>query len=275
MKATTITSLSNPRVKQVVKLREHRQRRKTGLFIAEGLREIERASAAGLELVELFACDQLLDAAAAEALTKIDAAAWFDVPAEVMRKMAYVREPEGTLAVVRSPDFGVQRLLPLAADAVLLVAVQTEKPGNLGAMIRTADAAGCHGVIAAGTEVDALNPNAIRASTAAVFTMPTASLSEAEAMDWLREQGMRVLAATVDGETPHTQVDYAARPLAIVIGPEDRGLDSAWTQLAEQTGGAAVQIQTKPRTVDSLNASNAAAVLLFEAQREHLDGGSD
>jgi TrmH family RNA methyltransferase len=240
-----ITSVDNPRVKDVVRLRRSRERRRSGLFVAEGPREVERARAAGLRIVETFHAPALLD--------------WPDPDAEpvserVLRKMAYRAEPEGVLAVVEAP----RRELP--RDGTLyLVAVGIEKPGNLGAMARSADAAGADALVVAEAEADPWNPNAIRASTGAVFTMPVVEAT----LDDVCALGVALVAAVPDAATPHTRADLA-RPAAIAVGAEDAGLPAAWREAAD----VEVSIATRGRTVDSLNAATAAAILLFEAVRQ-------
>jgi TrmH family RNA methyltransferase len=265
-----LTSLDNPRVKAVVKLREGRERRRSGLFIAEGRREVERAIQAGLTLRELYVAPQLTDGQLGqviESATATTAGSVVEVSAAVLRKMAYHAEPEGVLAVVKTPQWSLDDL-PLDDAALLLVAVGTEKPGNLGAMVRTAAAAGCAGVIAAGAPVDAFNPNAIRASTCAVFSVPTVTATQEQAIDWLTRGRVRVIAATLGGSVIPTVADLHTAPLAIAIGPEDTGLSDAWLDAADATGGARVRIPMAPGVVDSLNASVAAAVLLFEVRRQ-------
>jgi TrmH family RNA methyltransferase len=268
---TQITSLQNPRVKALVKLRDHRGRRKAGLFIAEGRRAVERAVAANLRIESVWVCEELLGETSGM-LPGIDAeVVW--VSAGVFKKIAYVREPEGILAVCEPPSWSLGALdQDNAKGALDLIAVGTEKPGNLGAMVRSADLAGCRSVIAAGTPVDCVNPNAIRASTGSVFTLPTISVSEDEAIAYLKQRKIRVLAAVVDGAVEHTEADYAG-PCAIVIGPEDRGLSDTWKQAAQGTGGQTVRIATAGRSADSLNASVAAGVLLFEAVRQRKAAG--
>lgn len=260
-----ITSLQNPRVKALVKLRDQRGRRAAGRFIAEGRRAIERAVAAGIKVESLWVCEALLGESGGLPLSpEVDVVS---VSAQVFRKVAYVREPEGVLAVCVPPSWSLEGLPGVDGSTLDLVSVGTEKPGNLGAMVRTAELAGCRSVLAAGTPVDAMNPNAIRASTGAVFTLPTVSLTEDETIDYLVTHGIRVIAAVVDGAVDHTQADYAG-PCAIVIGPEDRGLSEPWRAAAEKTGGAAVKIAMAGQSADSLNASVAAGVLLFEAVRQ-------
>lgn len=265
MSETEITSLQNPRVKALVKLRDHRGRRSAGSFIAEGMREVSRAIDAGLRIESIWVCDDLLDGSSGLSL-RTDCEV-VRVPAAVFNKIAYVRDPEGILAVCEPPNWSIDTLPATQTTTLDLVAVGTEKPGNLGAMVRTADLAGCRCVIAAGTPIDCVNPNAIRASTGAVFTLPTINLGEDEAIAYLIENNIRLIAAVVDGEIEHTQADYTG-PCAIAIGPEDRGLSDAWKQAATDTGGATVRIPTAGRSADSLNASVAAGVLLFEAVRQ-------
>ena len=267
---TIITSLQNPRVKALVKLRDHRGRRKAGLFIAEGVRAVQRAIEAGLRVESVWVCSELLGAAGGLPLsTNAEVVA---VSPAVFKKIAYVREPEGILAVCEPPRWVLDDLPTADRSTLDLVVVGTEKPGNLGAMVRSADLAGCRSVLAAGTPVDAMNPNAIRASTGSVFTLPTISASEGDTIAHLKQHHTRVLAAVVEGEVEHTQADYTG-PCAIVIGPEDRGLGDAWTQAAKETGGQTVRIATAGRSADSLNASVAAGVLLFEALRQRKAHG--
>ena len=262
---TEITSLQNPRVKAMVKLRDHRGRRQANRFIAEGQRAIERAIAAQIEIESIWICDELFSGLPLSTPPQVERVS---VPAAVFKKIAYVREPEGILAVCEPPAWSIDALPDAGSTSIDLVTVGTEKPGNLGAMVRTADLAGCRSVIAAGTPVDCVNPNAIRASTGSVFTVPTITMTEDEAVAYLVEHNIRILAAVVDGEVEHTQADYAAGPCAIVIGPEDKGLSDAWKQAAKDSGGATVTIATAGQSADSLNASVAAGVLLFEAVRQ-------
>ena len=204
-----ITSLDNPRVKEVVRLRKARERRRAGVFVAEGPREVERALAAGLVVRQLFDAPELLPAWAHGGE---------EVSARVLAKMSYRAEPEGVLAVFETP----QRELP--ADAtLLLVAVGIEKPGNLGAMARTADAAGADALLVADGEVDPWNPNAIRASTGAVFTLPIVEATR----DDVASLPQQKIAAVLGARTRHTDADLTT-PTAFLIGAEDAGLDAAW-----------------------------------------------
>lgn len=238
-----ITSVDNPRVKEVLRLRKARGRRAVGLFVAEGPREVARARAAGLTIAATYFAPALLE--------------WDDgdeVDERVLRKMSYRDEPEGVIAVVEIP----QRTIP-ADSSLLLVAIGIEKPGNLGAMARTADAAGADALLVGDAECDPWNPNAIRASTGAVFSLPIVEVTT----DVAAALPHRKIAATLGAPRAHTDADYTG-PTAFLIGAEDDGLPAPWRNLAD----VHVEIPMHARTTDSLNASAAAAVLLFEADRQ-------
>jgi TrmH family RNA methyltransferase len=238
-----ITSVDNPRVKEVVRLRSGRERRRLGLFVAEGPREVERARAAGLRAVATYFAPRLL--------------AWDEgeeVSERVLAKMAYRAEPEGVVAVFEAPT----RELP--RDGTLyLVGVGIEKPGNLGAMARTAEAAGADALVVAEARADVWSPNAIRASTGAVFTLPVVEAT----LDDVRGLGTRLVAASPGAPTRYTDADLTA-PTAFVVGPEDEGLDERWRDAADLE----VAIPIRGSAADSLNAATAAAILLFEAVRQ-------
>ncbi|HZU20627.1 MAG TPA: TrmH family RNA methyltransferase [Gaiellaceae bacterium] len=238
-----ITSVENPRVKEVLRLRKARERRRAGLFVAEGPREVARAREAGLTLRATYFAPSLIDWDEGE-----------EVDERVLRKMSYRAEPEGVLAIVETPH----RSLP-EQSTLVLVAVGIEKPGNLGAMARTADAAGADALLVGDARSDPWSPNAIRASTGAVFTLPILDVTA----DDVARLPHRKVAATVGARTSHTDADYTP-PTAFLVGAEDEGLPDAWRTLAE----VHVRIPMRARTVDSLNAGTAAAILLFEALRQ-------
>jgi TrmH family RNA methyltransferase len=238
-----ITSVDNPRVKEVLRLRKGRERRAAGLFVAEGVREVGRARTAGLRLRATYFAPSLL--------------AWDEgeeVDERVLRKMSYRGEPEGVIAIVEIP----QRTLP-PNSTLLLVAVGIEKPGNLGAMARTADAAGADALLVGDARSDPWNPNAIRASTGAVFTLPIVDVTAADVARLPHQK----IAAALGATQLHTEPDYRG-PTAFLVGAEDAGLDETWRALADTQ----VEIPLRGGTADSLNASAAAAVLLYEAVRQ-------
>ncbi len=238
-----ITSVDNARVKDVLRLRRSSERRRSGLFLAEGPREVGRAREAGLRIVETYYAPTLLEWDEGETVSE-----------RVLAKMAYRAEPEGVIAVVEVP----RRELPRDAN-LLLVAVGVEKPGNIGAMARTAEAAGADALVIAEGRSDAWNPNAIRASTGAVFTLPVVEAS----LDELGDLGIELLAAAVDAPTRYTDADLTT-PLALLIGAEDAGLGAGWLAAATRT----VSIPVAGGSADSLNAATAAAIILFEAVRQ-------
>jgi RNA methyltransferase, TrmH family len=240
---SVITSLENPRVKEVLRLRKVRERRRAGLFVAEGTREVGRAREAGLAIRATYFAPAMIEWDEGEAVDE-----------RVLRKMSYRAEPEGVLALVEIPHH------ELPPDPTLvLVAVGIEKPGNLGAMARTADAAGVDAMLVAEARSDPWNPNAIRASTGAVFTLPIVDAS----LDAIAVLPLQKVAARIGAPHPHTHPDYT-RPTAFLVGAEDAGLPEAYRQLAD----AEVEIPMRGTAADSLNASAAAAVLLFEAVRQ-------
>lgn len=241
-----ITSPDNPRVKDVLRLRKARERRRDGLFVAEGVREVGRALGAGLTARAVYVAPQLLSGSSYDNAE--------EVSARVLAKMAYRDEPEGVLGVFEIPE----RALPQNAT-LILVAVGIEKPGNLGAMARTADAAGADAILVAETRSDPWNPNAIRASTGAVFTLPIldATLDEIVALP------QQKIAAALGASTRHTALDYR-NPTAFLVGAEDTGLPAEYRNAADEE----VEIPMRGTAADSLNASAAAAVLLFEAVRQ-------
>jgi len=191
-----------------------------------------------------------------------------------MEKMSYHQKPEGVLAVFHQPTPN-QSLPAPDTNPLVLVAVGTEKPGNLGAMARTAQAAGAAALFAAGSPIDRFNPNTIRSSTGAVFSLPILSMPEQDAIDQLKTAGYRILAATPHAAQPHHQTNFDG-PIAIVIGPEDTGLSDAWLQAADERmvipmTNSSHSTPPNESLVDSLNASVSAGILLFEAVRQRTN----
>jgi RNA methyltransferase, TrmH family len=246
-----ITSVDNLRVKEVVRLRRARERRREGVFIAEGPREVGRALAAGLVARAVYLAPELLPDWERE---HPDPNPPQHVSPRVLAAMAYRAHPEGVLAVFETP----YAELPQNATLVL-VAVDVEKPGNLGAMVRTADAAGADALLFAGADPDPWNPNAIRASTGAVFTLPIVETT----LEDVTALPLQKIAAVVGAPVAYTSVDMK-QPTALLVGAEDAGLDADWCEAADMQ----VAIPMHAHTVDSLNAATSAAILLFEAVRQ-------
>ena len=258
-----LTSLANDRVKHVVRLRTRRHRDREGRFIVEGVRELRAALGAGFPLETVFHAGadapDLLDAlVAAGAMPEA-------VSGAVFAKLSYRDKPDGLLAVARIPDTALGGLT-VAPDALWLVAASVEKPGNLGAMLRTADAAGVAGVLVADPATDPFNPNVVRASVGTLFSVPLAVASAAEVRAWLATHGIRVVATSPDAPNDYAAADLNG-PVAIVVGGEHGGLDADWLD-----AGEAVRIPMAGQA-DSINAATTAAVLLFEARRQRTGGG--
>ncbi len=266
----TITSLANPRVKDVVRLRQRSHRDEQGLMLIEGYRELKRALDSGYRPTRLFICEALyLKGTNEPALVARAATLGAEVhpcSASVFEKMAYRERPEGLLAV--GPQLRRSLAdLDLPDRALVVVAEAIEKPGNLGTILRSADAAGVHAVIVCDRCTDIHNPNVVRASIGTLFTLPVVETDTAAALAFLRARGFRILAATPHTDKLHTDVDLTAS-VALVVGAEQFGLSGAWMDAADLR----VRIPMLGQA-DSLNVAAATTILLYEAVRQRLDKG--
>ncbi|MBN1590410.1 MAG: RNA methyltransferase [Pirellulales bacterium] len=264
---TKITSLQNPRVKAAARLRDARHRQKQGCFLIDGLREVDRAVQAGIELVDLFYCPARYPTnqfARIEALLDRVDAERFELGPAVFDKLAFGDRAEAVVAVARTPK---RRLDDTRLGDRPLVAVieGIEKPGNVGAVLRSADAVGVDLVIVADGQTDLFNPNTIRASLGTVFTVPVCEATTATTLDWLRRQNLTILTARVDGSSEYTEVDYS-RGTTIALGSEANGLSDAWRADDIQ----AIRLPMRG-AADSLNISATAAVLFYEALRQRTE----
>lgn len=246
-----ITSTSNERIKWLVRLRERKHRDTEGVFVVEGERLYRRALEAGLEPAVTFVSNDV-DVVGERV----------SVLPEVLDKASYRSRSQGIIGVFPQMDMGLASIDP-QVNPLILVAESIEKPGNLGAMLRTASAAGASAVITVGGSVDVHNPNTLRSSTGAVFSTPVAVASWTELVEWLEQRSTRVVAASPEADVPFWETDLVG-PVAIVIGAEDEGLSEQARSIAREL----VRIPQTDSGVDSLNASVAAAVLLFEAVRQ-------
>ncbi|MHB8460008.1 MAG: TrmH family RNA methyltransferase [Candidatus Limnocylindrales bacterium] len=259
-----ITSLANPRIREAVRLRGRRHRDVTGLTIVDGAREIGRALDAGVEIVEVYVCDPRVesdDARGVRARLSARAPRLTSVSRAVLDKLAFGDRSDGIVAVVRPR---VQRLADIELPPRPLVAVVegVEKPGNLGAILRSADGAGIDAVIAADPATDLVNPNTIRASIGTIFARPVVAATALETLAWLRDRGFRIVAARVDGTADPWDTDLRGA-VALVLGSESAGLTPTW----HGTDVVAVRLPMRG-AADSLNVSAAAAVLFYEALRQ-------
>jgi len=263
-----ITSPANPRIKQLVALRRRRAREQAGVTLVEGLAEIELAVAAGVRPRTLYFC---LALATPASLLLADSVAALgseivQVSRPVFEKISYREGPDGWLAVVPSVPAELSRL-DIGPQPLVLVCAGLEKPGNLGAILRTADAAGVAAVIAADPITDWGNPNVVRASKGTVFSVPVASADSAAVLDWLVGRGLQLVAATPEATQLVSETDLTG-PTAIAVGAEQTGLSDAWLDRAD----VRVRIPMFGRA-DSLNVSTAAAIITYEAVRQRLRAG--
>lgn len=265
-----ITSLQNPRVKDAVRLRSSRHRGKQDRILIDGAREISRAIGAGISPVEAFVCPPLCTSAdsrhAAELLRQSGCQVW-NVTKEVFAKLAFGERDDGVLVVAQPPQVTLADLKP-RGNGVIAVIEGVEKPGNVGAILRSADAAGVAAVIVADPATDLYNPNCIRASLGAIFTMPVCTATSAAACAWLRQRGTRMFAARVDASLEYTAADLTGN-VAIILGSEADGLSRHWH--AEDV--TAIRLPMRG-VVDSLNVAASAAILFYEAQRRRDGQGA-
>lgn len=258
-----ITSPANPRVKAAAQLREARDRVRQGRIIIDGVREIRRALDGGVNIREVFVCakpcqefhcDELLERLGGDVSR-------FDVTPSVFAKLAFGKRDEGIVAVADMPQNELDHLtLP---DCPLVAVLEgIEKPGNIGAVLRSADGAGVSAVIVAEGGADLYNPNAIRASLGTIFTVPVCAASTAATIAWLQRHKLAIFAARVDAGVEYTAGDFT-RPCAIVLGSEAEGLSDVWR------GKDITPIRLPMQgTADSLNVSATAAVLFYEVLRQ-------
>jgi TrmH family RNA methyltransferase len=265
---TRIASPDNPRVKDAVRLRTRRARVREGRFLVEGARELDRALDAGHRPHLLFVEPELAGDAGVRAADRTRAAGGrvLEVTAAVYRKLALREEGEGLLAVLPIPRT-VPDELDLPAAPLVLAAIGIEKPGNVGALLRSADAFGADAFVVEGG-TDLWNPNVVRASLGCLFTVPAATAPAGELLPWLRARGLRIVAAAVDGASEPDAADLTGA-VALLMGSEERGLPAHALAAAD----ARVRIPMRG-AADSLNVSVAAGVLLYEAGRQRRRRGA-
>lgn len=265
-----LTSTSNPRLKHVVRLRTCSVREETGEMIVEGYRECRRALDHGYRPKAVFHCpDFYLKNENEPALVEECAglgAEIFTCTKQCFSKIAYKERPDGLLFTGPHVTVGLEDLR-LPENALVVVTEAIEKPGNLGTILRSADAAGASAVIVCNRTTDIHNPNVVRASTGALFTVPIAEAASEEALAFLKERGFRILAATPHAEKKHFEVDLSGN-VAVALGAEQYGLGGLWMD------GADLRVRIPMLgSADSLNVSAAATIMLYEAVRQRLGKG--
>jgi TrmH family RNA methyltransferase len=258
-----IDSIHNPGVKRVVRLRTKKSREARGQTIVEGVREVRQALRAGLRFLCVYICREGVYHCPEDLLKEIQSAGTriMEAGCSVYDRMAYGDRREGVLALVEQPHWTLDRLT-LSAVPLVVVLENVEKPGNLGAVLRTADGAGADALLVCDDKTDIYNPNTVRASLGAVFTVPTVTCSAGEALAFLRAKGIRTFAAVVQATDKYFNSDMRG-PAAVVLGSEQDGLGEFWRRNTDES--VCIPMLGK---IDSLNVSVAAALMIYEAVRQ-------
>lgn len=255
-----ITSLQNPKIKSLLALDKPRERRRQQLFTIEGTKEVALALKAGYQIGNIFFCEDLISRADAMQFG-IDDKNLIPVSLAVFEKLAVRQGSGGVLAVAVMKQHALGDI-QLPDNPLVLVLESVEKPGNLGAILRTADAAGVHAVICCDVQTDIYNPNVIRSSIGCVFTTRMAVASSTDTIAWLKKQNVAIYATYLEASVPYHKVDYRA-PSAFVMGTEATGISQEWVR--ESTKNIIIPMHGK---IDSMNVSTSAAVVIFEAVRQ-------
>ncbi|MBI5149975.1 MAG: RNA methyltransferase [Candidatus Omnitrophica bacterium] len=260
-----ITSLTNPRVKELVRLRTGGYRKSSGLTVVDGPREVLRALEGGVKFREFYLCPELLGPGEEEKQLKVRLSGAdvpvFEVTKIVFAKIAYGDRQEGILGICEIPHRSLTGF-QLQSNPLVVVIEHVEKPGNLGAILRTCDGAGVDGVLVCDSQTDLYNPNVIRASVGTIFTVAAVQCSNDEALRFLRNKGIKICTASPQAQTIYTQMDFSG-PVAVVLGSEQEGLSDFWEKNADRL----VKIPMFG-AADSLNVSTSAAILIYEVVRQ-------
>ena len=259
-----ITSIHNPRIRQLAKLKKRSERDATGTYLLEGVRPLERALAKGITVREAFICPELWGAGGEQALidelTK-QSVSITSLSRDAFTKIAYREHPEGIIVVAEQSRTSLDDLT-LPDNPLIIVLEAVEKPGNMGTILRTADAVGADALIVCDPATDIYNPNVIRASTGTMFSVPVVVTDSAQAIEWLKAHHIAICAATPRAEASYSDVDLA-QPIAIAVGAEDTGLTDQWIDRSD------LPVRLPMRGIaDSLNVSAATVVLAYEAIRQ-------
>ncbi|MDD3635957.1 MAG: RNA methyltransferase [Bacteroidales bacterium] len=254
-----ITSKTNPRIKALVRLQKSSERRKTNRFLIEGYREIERAVANEINIETLFHCPDLCPK-----LPEWTVYEHVAVSREVFEKIAYRGESDGLLALAITPQNSLENI-QLSQNPLLIILEAVEKPGNLGAILRTADAAGIDALLVCNPLTDIYNPNTIRSSLGCVFSVPVVACNSTNAIKWLNANMIKIFATYLEASINYLDADFSGRT-AIVMGTEATGLSPQWVNAADQN-----LIIPMRGIADSLNVSVSTAIVLFEALRQRRE----
>lgn len=267
MRTEIITSAQNPKIKMLLELQEKsKSRRREGMFVVEGHRELMHCISCGYQAHSIFICTDLISE---ESINELETAlgsqagkcSFYQIPKHLYEKVAYRGSTEGVIAELKCKSHTLDDL-SIKENPLVVVLESVEKPGNLGAILRSADAAGADAVIVCDPLTDLYNPNLIRSSIGGIFTVPTAAASSEDTIEWLKSRNIRIYTAQLQDSEWYYDTDMTGGT-AIVMGTEATGLTDIWRQAAD----AHIKIPMLGR-LDSLNVSVSAAILLFEAVRQ-------
>ena len=258
-----IESLQNSLIKNILKLQEKsRERKKQGLFVIEGKREIQLALKGNYKITSLlFVSGKIQN----DYLHQFSGIELVEINQEVYQKIAYRESTEGIIAIAKTKDLSLTSIKFKSDIPLILVAESIEKPGNIGAMLRTADAANIDAVILADAKSDIYNPNVIRSSVGCLFTNQIATANSEDVIRFLKEKNISIFAATLQNSNPYTEENYT-KGTALVVGTEATGLTKIWRDSATQNINIPMQGE-----IDSMNVSVAAAILIFEVKRQRTN----
>ena len=262
MRVETITSAQNAKIKNLLALQEKsKERKKQNLFVVEGRRELLHCVEAGYEPFTIFFCPEIISEADFSEITDRCNCQYIEIPQHLYDKVAYRGGTEGVIAELHCKDMSLAAL-HLKENPVVVVLESVEKPGNLGAVLRSADASGVDAVIVCDPLTDMYNPNLIRSSIGAIFTVPVAAATSEDTIKWLKDKGIRIYTAQLQDSEWYYDTDMKGGT-AIVMGTEATGLTDVWRKAAD----AHIKIPMLGR-LDSLNVSVSAAILMYEAVRQ-------
>ncbi|WP_233897118.1 TrmH family RNA methyltransferase [Tenacibaculum piscium] len=257
-----ISSIQNPYIKELLKLQDKsRERKKKGLFLVEGQREISLVIKGNYQIETLLFVPEMFSSDALKTI-KVATATCIEITKEIYQKIAYRDTTEGVIAVVKSKDFSINLIQFKTENPLVLVLESIEKPGNIGAMLRTTDAANIDAVLIANPKTDLFNPNIVRSSVGCVFTNQIGVGTSEEIIAFLQENNINIYSATLQNSNEYHKNDYT-KSTALVVGTEATGLTQIWREKATQNINIPMQGQ-----IDSMNVSVAAAILTFEAKRQ-------
>lgn len=259
-----ISSLQNPRIKQVIQLKEKsRLRKKAGLFTIEGKRELSLAIKGNYTIITVFFYADLFSVSEAKSLGNHNIEI-IEITKDVYQRIAYRETTEGVIAIAKSKSFSLNTIKLKTSTPLILVAEAPEKPGNIGALLRTADAANVDAVIIANPKTDLYNPNIVRASVGCIFTNTIAVDTTEEIIAFLKDNSIPIYCAALQASKPYYNTNFR-ESAAVVVGNEAKGLTPIW--LKHATHNICIPMQGE---IDSLNVSVAAGILIFEAKRQRL-----